>query len=265
MLILPVFLSSCIGINPGAVKSVSPASVDGERAGRMVQTTLAGPLRIDAVVYKPKFLPLALFLQRLARGDIKDARRMAPLRYSRDNVDDRALKALIANGFIPALVVVRNVGAQAVDAGKLRLRLDDESVTLAAIPNDELPDRFRSLNPEAVAANAYNASVVVVGSLFVLTAAAMADAAFNTLKMKLDSGEEGSSEMTVAAFDFLKEQFSDSRVLNPVEKTTRIDYNGLLFRPGALEPGKSARGLLFFKAKGVDWSALRLRASLPGA
>lgn len=268
--------SACAWVRSESKRKISPDAVDTDRLKPMVQTTLAGPLRVDAVVYKPKFLPLRTFLKRLSTGRFKSASRMAPFRYTRSNVDDRALKALIKKGFIPVFVDVRNTGQQTVDTHGLRLRLKDTAVELAPIPNEELPADFQSLNPKALAANTYNAAVVLTSSLIVLSAAASLD----ILERKIDHNSD--SRHLGDTIDLLTDSVSrplaggaaappgrdvtfgvDNKVLNPITSTTWLDYNGLLFHPAALAPGEHAKGLVFFKAKGVDWSALRLEAAEP--
>ena len=81
---------------------------------------------------------------------------------------------------------------------------------------------------------------------------AVGDSVGNNLFGAPDFDEEG-VDLTFAL---------DNPIFSPLTRTTSIDYNGLLFSPRALPPGQSAKGLLFFKAKGMDWSALNLQASL---
>lgn len=268
-------LNSCLWINPERKAQVSPTDVDLNSHPSMVQRTMAGAVRVDSVVYKPKVLPLSTFLKRLANGDIKGARRVAPFKYKRSNVDDRALRALVKKGFIPVYVQATNLAEKPVDLQGLRLALDDSSLTLAPIPNDELPEELKSLNGKGLAADTYNAAVVVGSAIVVLAAAAILDKLQGkiTKKETHENRERAKNEIAdsvgghligePAEHDDVDMTFDPGNpIFNPLIKTTTIDYNGLLFSPRALAPGESAKGLLFFKARGVDWSALNLQASL---
>ncbi|MBI3553147.1 MAG: hypothetical protein HY077_11585 [Elusimicrobia bacterium] len=251
--VLAAALCSCVTVSPEDPKTVGPSSVEDRRLAAMVQTGTAGALRIDLVVYKPKLYPLSGLLERLARGEFKKAMTRTRLRYNRSNIDDKALETLIKHGFIPVLVRVTNDGDKTADARGLTVSLEDDDFSLAALPNARLPEEFSSLNPKAVAANAYNTTVVVVGTLTVLAAIA------GEIWLEARSKHSGDFQPVLPLPDI----DMSVPVFNPVTKETRIDYNGLLFHPGLLRAGESARGLLFFKAKGVDWSALTLQASLP--
>jgi hypothetical protein len=274
LVILAAFLNSCLSIDTESQKSVSAETI--ERP--MVQTTSAGPFRVDSVIYKPKFLPLTVFLKRLAHGDFKSARRMAPFKYSPSNVDDAVLKTLIKKGYVPVLVAVVNTSSQTVDSAGLRLSLTDTFLNLDPIPEEQLPQEFKSLNPTALAANSYNTAVVVVSSLIVLVAAAGLDTLEASLEKKANVDPNAEETLLRHSLEFLEDAIAsnasgephsagnfdvDNPVFNPIRKMTTIDYNGLLFHPTALDPGESARGILFFKSKDVDWSGLRLYAYLP--
>ncbi len=272
--VLAAFLNSCLSVNSETQKSVSAETIDKP----MVQSSSAGPFRVDSVVYKPKYLPLATFLKRLAHGDFKTARRMRPLRYTPTNVDDDVLKTLIKKGYVPVLVAVNNVSSKTVDAADLRVSLNDSSLTLDPIPEDQLPQEFKSLNPQAFAANTYNAAVVVASALVVLVAAAGIDSLEVSVEKKANVDPDAEDTLLRHSIEFLEDAITanasgdpqsdagfavDNPILNPFRKLTAIDYNGLLFHPKPLAPGESARGILFFKSKGVDWSGLRLYAYLP--
>ncbi len=264
---LAAFLGACLWVNPETAKRVSEDAADLERRRTMVQYTETGPLEVNSIVYKPEFLPLATFLKRLAKGDIKDARHMTLFRYRRANVDDEALKALISKGYIPVFVEAKNSGSQPIDARGLRLSLRDASFSLAPIPNEELRNELKSLNP--------NTTLVIASAIVVLTAAVLLEKAEDKVERASSSKNVDGPRRALADSisgkvytDGVEEAGEDSSfdtgnaIMNPLHKTTEIDYNGLFFSAAMIAPGQSARGLLFFKAKGTDWSALHLEAAL---
>jgi hypothetical protein len=251
LLLAVLLLNGCVTVEPPAPKTVEAASADARTLAPMLQSITAGPLRVDSVVYKPAVLPLGGFLKKLSRGAFKDALASVHFKYVPSNVNDEALQALIKRGYIPVLAVVTNAGDKPVDARGLSLTLRDASVRLAPIPNAELPREFESLDLKAVAVNTYNvAAIVVISAALLVTIVGL-----SALAHGAPSGSI--SDMTGDS------KFGDLFLFSAVKPATPIDYNGLLFHPGTLQPGESARGLLFFKARGVDWTGLRLAAAQP--
>lgn len=273
-ILLAAALSSCATDEPASKVQVSQGAADLARRRSMVHTTTAGPLRVESVIYKPKYLPLGRFLKRLAAGDFDDARRMAPLKFRRANVDDAALKALIKHGLIPVYAEVTNLGPQTVDAGRLTLFVTDSSESyIEPISNESLPAvlntviGYRKTNSESSSGDDSGGLIAgLLSSAVVLTVAAGTDAVRNAAQhKKSDANFDGAVKMLSEnnwLIDSGRKEQSSRESSEPVIKTTEIDYHGLLFHAAPIAPGESIKGLLFYNAEKMDWSALDLHASL---
>jgi len=174
-----------------------------------------------------------------------DAFRKAHLLYRPSELDDEALETLLKNDFVPVYVRAANTGKEEFDLKSLKLTLEAPGQSLAAIANYDLPDVFEEINWPAVIANVYNVTAVVTVCTGIIVASLYAQGDMSPLTM----GWEG-----------------DSKVINPVKKTKELDYSDYLLPRRGLAHREKTGGLVFFKLESgvVDWSELRVRASLSG-
>ncbi|MBI4347779.1 MAG: hypothetical protein HY553_13060 [Elusimicrobia bacterium] len=249
---LAMLLAGCISVKDQERHRVGPAAVPAENREDQLQRTSVGGVELRSFVYKPRLLPLEDFFKRIARGDLKEAIRRADLRYSPSNADDKALKTLLKHGIAPAYIDVANTGGAPVDLSRLRLALADSGSRFEPIPNDQLPKVFEEFNPKAAAANVYNTGAAIVGC-----AAALA-----VLAAGVVAGGDPFGGFGVLGVLGELPGFLDDEVYNELKKTTHVEYDGLLWKPGVLAPGERARGLVFFRAGSADWTSARLAADL---
>lgn len=249
-------LNGCVSVRDQENKAVDAGRVAESRLREVFTVEQAGSLRIQALVYHPKRLPLEDFFRNLASGRYEKAFKSNRFR-SPAATDDEALRILIKAGLIPVLVDATNVGKDPVDASSLTLTLEGAGAeALTPIPGAQLPYEFEKLNPKAIAANAYNTTVVVVGYATLVAALAVAAIA-PCAQSRCDAGPlMDAMGRFAAALDP-----HEGPVLNHIHKTTVVEYGDLLWKPRPLAPGQTATGLLFFRATNPDWDALRLRVS----
>ncbi|MBI3551562.1 MAG: hypothetical protein HY077_03525 [Elusimicrobia bacterium] len=331
VLLAPVLIfAACIGYVPDTPRTVSYETVNEPVLhDSMGRSSVAGPLNIDAVVYKPTLPPLSGVMKKLSRRQYKKALREAHLRYEPSNIDDAALKALVKHGYIPVLVDILNTGDESVDLHRLKLSLRDGTKTREPIPSEKLPKSLTTPRPQAAITNIYNASLVTVGYatmlVYALAVVVPDHASYRIGRVRgrygdrdsqtvgrLDAASGGPPADDLEAYSLRRDfygalKYEDSKVIdrdgNPrsgrpvfdldgrgspppkhrwhppeyiagmdmsldnetfsaLAEEFPVEYNGLLYRPALLAPGKSTRGLLFFKAKGADWTDLRLQGEL---
>jgi len=229
-------LSGCIHTLSHARANVQ---VDAESDLNKLQHQSVGPVAIDSLVYTPAKLPLADFFRRLAAGDFAKAIQQIDLHYVPARSDNAALQNLLDNGFVPVYVRLtnHNTASVLVDASTLSLMSDGKSFKAIAPAN--LPDELTSFNVAAVGANVANTVIAVA----VLVAIVVVMSALHTSSsgLVMDPGDESS-------------------IYNRVTKTTTIGYQNYLFPTGAVAPGATVRGLVFFRVPDdVAKDKLRLR------
>ena len=256
LLLTAAALGACISVRENETRTIDAGALARRSLERQFADEQVGALRVRSLVFKPRELPLATFLNKLAHGDYQSALKAAHLRYTPTNIDDEAVSLLVREGFIPVLVEVSNAGAGPVDLRRLSLTLDDGGRPLEPVPNDSLPRAFEKLNPKALAANVYNTGAVVVGSMAVVVTVA------GTLWAECQDNRNF-LQFPYVLGDMLKS--FDGDVYNAASKTTSLEYAGLLWSAPTLPPGASARGILFFRTKTPDWEALRLKSVLPSS
>jgi len=236
-------LSGCIHTLSHAKANVS---VDADSEPNKLRHQSVGPVDVDSLVYTPAKLPLADFFRRLAAGDFAEAIQQIDLHYVPASSDNAALQNLLDNGFVPVYVRLTNHNTVPVviDAATLSpLSLSSDTQSFKAIPSSDLPDELTSFNTAALGANVANtviAVAVVVAIIVVMSA------------LHANSGDFG-----IAPGD-------ESSVYNRVTKTTTIDYQNYLLPTGAVAPGATIRGLVFFRVpNGVAKDELHLRFACP--
>jgi hypothetical protein len=254
LLLAAAALGACLSVRDSETRAIDSGALARRSLERQFGEVSVGTLRVRSLVFKPRELPLADFLKKLAHGDYRTALKAAHLRYAPTNIDDAAISTLVSEGFIPVLVEVSNSGAAPADLKQLSLTLDDDGRTLEPLPNDSLPRVFEELNPKALAANVYNTGAVVVGAAAVVVTVA------GTLWAEIQDNRNDLQFPYV--LDDMFKAF-DGDVYNAANKTTSLDYGSLLWSGPTVAPGASARGILFFRKKAPDWEALRLRVSHP--
>lgn len=228
---------ACVHVRPSEVHKVRPESSP-------VNTESLGALKVESLVYHRSALPLETFFKRLAAGELSEAFRKLKLAYTPTNADSEALERLLDNGYVPVLVNVSGTGTGIQDPSSLSFRLAGSE----PIAPGDLPAVFRHLSWPAVAANAYNVSVVVIGC----TAVIAAELAFNY----------ATRGGTLRVGELVLQAVREKDVLNPVTRSDWMDYEEYLYKPRPLSPGERIGGLMFFKLQGPEASDPGLRLSV---
>lgn len=255
------FLLSCSHLPEERTVAVPVSASEVAPFDRSFGRQVTGAFLVESIIYRPTELPLSVFFARLARGDLNGALHRMRLKYVSTNVDNEALKIMIAHGIVPAVVRVRNIGSTAVDARRLRLQLKGMKAPIDAIDPSDLPSKFRGINWPGIGANAFNITMVVVASAVAIAALYEIDE-YHKRSKDPGSADEGKVILMLlftppALVAYAVAEWNSSK------SYTNIDYHDLLLAPGSIAPGQGVTGLVFFNAgKGVDWSSLRLSASM---
>lgn len=225
-----VFNASCIHMESSENKKL-----DLEKNEKNLASMNKEDLQIESQVYIEEKYPLNDFFHDLKSGKLTQAFHNIDLKYRPSNSKSQVLRELIADGYIPVYVRVKNIGKKSIRITERNFFLVDKGVRINAILSTNIPKEFSRFNSTAVAANVYNVTVTtvaIVGVIALLAAAAVA-AKGNTGGFGFPGGSGGGSG-------------PDGRVLNDTHFTTRIDYQDLLFQPKRIQPDESLEGLLFF-------------------
>ena len=194
-------------------------------------------LRINSVVFTETVYPLETFLKKLLAGDFNEAIRKVNLTYKPSNVDNRLLSELIQEGLVPVYVKIENNSADPVEINEMNFFISDDANQVSALTPQEIPQAFTRFNSKAVVANAYNIGVVAVVYIGVLVA-------IGVVTQHGGGYHPGYSGSSGSAFSEANEM-----IINPVSKTTVIDYQHYLIGEKVVQPNSSIEGLLFFRFK----------------
>jgi hypothetical protein len=229
-------LSGCVHVTTHETKTVDlPASP-------ALTTQRFGDLNARSLLYRPSKLPLDDFFSRLSRGEFRDAFREVDFNYEPSNVGNEGLRRMIDEGYLPLYLEITNQGSTAVEVNAQKFALEGGHHLEPTVPENELPSIFKKFNPEAAAANAANVGIVVVSSVAILVALAYVAAACRSDNCATNLVSATGAEAT----------HGKSRVFNDWTKTTRVEFRQYLFpATQTLEPGASARGLLFFHVENM--------------
>ncbi len=231
--------SACVHVSTSENKSLDLESPNFKQKS---ESKTQAPLKTEAIIYNQSKYPLSKFFKKLMAGELKDAIAKVDLNYVPSNSDNTILKELIDDGYVPVLVRIENPTSEAMQIDESSFTLNYNQGSYSAIPSGDVPREFKRLNPNAIAANIYNVSAIVVtGSVILLTAAA--------------GNKGGYVEPTL----FFEKDPIKSNVINNTMKTTHINYQNLLMSSRTLNPGKKTQGLLFFRnTKDLDINDLKL-------
>ncbi len=197
---------------------------------------------IKSLIYLPSKLPLSDFFSRLANGEFANAFKRIDLNYKGSNSKNEALQKILDDGIVPVYVEIKNTSQKSKFIYEKSFALANGKDQILAIDEREVPKEIRRLNPKAVAADAFNFGVVVIGMAAILVALVAVSAGCPGCNL-WDLGRVGSGGSSPSS------STGNNEIFNPVTKTTKIDYKSYLLSARKIEPGKSEKGLLFFRLK----------------
>ncbi|OFZ31740.1 MAG: hypothetical protein A2622_04000 [Bdellovibrionales bacterium RIFCSPHIGHO2_01_FULL_40_29] len=235
--------SSCIHLN-----STDHKSVELENSKPLYQETIIfEKLQIENFIYTESVYPLEKFLKELVAGDFNEVLSKIDFNYKPSNTDNKIILELIKEGLVPVYVNIKNTGSNTVKISEKNFYITDGVAQVQALSLENIPRSFKRFNSKSVAANAYNMSVVFVGTVAALVVLGIISHG-GTLPGDVWSGW-GS-----------KKHSSDgkNKILNDTDKTTQIDYKNYLISEQTIEPNKNLQGLLFFRYTPAS-SSLRLK------
>lgn len=196
---------------------------------------------IRSFVYSQDKYPLEDFLVRFKNGDFTDSLKSINLNYSPANTNNKIFKKLIGRGYVPVYVSYQNKAQQDIKINFKQFQLSDGQAALTPLNPVDLPKKIKQFHAPSLAANTYNITVTVTGVVLLALLISALQA----------------PNMTLQGLDF---EQSDNQVLNPLDYTTRIDYQNFLLTEKTLKPNESFTGLLFFynkKSKNLDKHSLQ--------
>lgn len=220
--------SHCIHTNSQITESIAIKSAE-KSTSRLITSE---SVKIDYVIYHPAKFPLTTFFRRLTKGEFTEAFKRFNLKYESANISNELLQELISHGFIPAYIQIKNIGPRGLKFSPTQLHLFSKDFDVPAIPYEEIPRALKQFNPEAFAANIYNVSVTIIGSVGLLAALTMANGP--------NSG--GAIFPTNESL-----RYYDQKILNETQQTVQLDFREELLREQSLVPNASIRGLVFFR------------------
>jgi hypothetical protein len=193
--------------------------------------SVVGPFKLQSLVYTESKLPLEEFFRRLTAGEFKKAFTSLDLRYRASNTDNKIMRELISDGFVPAYVRVQNISDKTQEISEKQFSITNGPIRAQAIQAEHIPREFKRINGKALAANVLNVGTVVVG---------MAALVGVLVLLKPSQFEPSAGSGAGVGSD------SNTKVFNQTHLTTEIDYRDLVIRKKTLAPGEMAEGLLIF-------------------
>lgn len=223
-----LFFSACIHTNHRHVEAIQLKKPQSLQSSFIKQD----PISISYFIYDQGTYPLETFFNRLMKGDFQGAVQKISLSYKPSSADNEALRILIKNGYVPVYVQVKNESPDVIEISEKDFFLKAETAQHPAIPARNLPQEFESLHTTAIAANAFNLTVVIGATILVLAL--------------MTGGSTGSTNFFPDNFDSSSSS-SEPKVFNDTTLITEIDYKDYLLTSRTLLPGEKTQGLIFFK------------------
>lgn len=225
--------SSCI--HTTSTESHFVSIKDSDKAPRNVSSI--NSVILEQIVYQPEQLPLEVFFRRLQGGEFVDAFKKINFNYKQSNTDNQMIREMLSDGLVPAYVRVKNTSEHPlmIKSTQFVLKVSDGKTESPALDASEIPYQFSRFNPSAFAANVYNIGVVVIVTVAIILILASAS----------NGGHMPSNFFPSES----RHSHSDSEVLNPIQKTTKLKYEDYLLNRIVLAPGAEIQGLLFFRLK----------------
>lgn len=235
--ILNCFLAFTLLINTSCIhtKSAEDVKVQVEQ-NKDLKLNQTENYEIKSFIYSENKYPLEDFLTKFKNGDFTDSLKSINLNYTPANTDNKIFKKLIGRGYVPVYISYQNKSQADVKINFKQFQITDGKSTIEPMNPVNLPKKIKQFHPPALAANTYNVTVTVTG-VVVLT---LLIASLQLPNFNLNG------------VDFTQ---SDTQVLNPLDYTTRIDYQNLVLSERILKPNESFTGLIFFhnnKSKNLD-------------
>lgn len=226
------FNSSCIHVNSTEHTKLNLTSQKSLKE-------IKGPsnLRINSVVYTESTYPLETFLKKLLAGDFNEAIQKVNLHYKPSNVDNRLLSELIEEGLVPVYVKIENNSSVPIEINEKNFFISDGTNQVPALNSKEIPQAFTRFNSKAAVANAYNIGVVAIVYIGVLVAIGVA------------TQHGGGYYPGYGPTSGTTNDGHNTMIINPLNKTTVIDYQHYLLGQKVIEPFSTQEGLLFFRFK----------------
>jgi hypothetical protein len=249
--IFMIFMCVALGLNSGCghFQPVDSRTVEQPKNPAFQQQESKG-LLIRSVVYIPSKLPLNDFFSRLRHGEFNEAFRKLDIRYHSSNTGNEATKQLIAAGFIPVYVEIKNTGSTPVSVNERSFVLDNGKLKVSALLSGDVPREFHSggvaAGPKAKA-SVGDIAAAVVGMAALLAAFVIVMVPLAALcQGHCDfSGWQSSPKATGSGSPAHADSQEDSTAKD-FARRTKIVYNSQLLADTRINPGESAQGLLLF-------------------
>lgn len=231
---LKLSLAIIIFLNTGCIHLRTGESIKvelTEENGISKQSTESYELR--SMVYSEDKYPLEDFLKKLGRGDFENSLKNINLNYKPANTDNIIFKKLISNGYTPAYFSYQNKTNTDIKINYKQFALTDGQNSVAPLSPIVIPKKIEKFNTKALAANTYNVTITVTGVVLLVLMLAYLQV----------------PNLNLHGVDYTQD---DYKVLNPLDYTTRIDYQNFLLFERTIKPNESISGLIFFEKRKTD-------------
>ena len=238
LILIFILNSSCVHLN-----STDYQAVDLESSKVSNQQTITfDKLQIENLVYTENVYPLEESLRKLVAGDFDEVLNNIDFKYKPSNTDNKIILELLKEGLVPVYVNVKNTGSEPAKISEKNFYISGGAEHVQAMNLKNVPRSFKRFNAKAIAVNAYNISVVVVGTVVAL---AMLGIIFKGGSFPSGIGSGGSSKGRYSSSGGGAQD--KNTVINDTQITTKIDYRKYLISEQTIEPNQSIQGLLFFR------------------
>ena len=215
---------------------------------------LPSGLEVEGVVLTPAQWPLEASLKRLAQLDFIGVFTEFDLRFSSSSLDHETLRNLFNEGYVPALVRVRNTTVKPRFFAPVQLALlADGETSLYTVPPEILPERFKQVDWMRTA------GAVLMSVLFIFIILA------SVKEGRAPTGQFFQVGVDIASDASIESQAQEPVSSMPVSTSSQPELEKSATPPGilfgaTLPPDGQAEGFVFFQLDQTvaDWRTVQL-------